>query len=77
MQIERFVNIFLIIGYQKLNKLMDSLSDINKALKLNNNYTKAYLRRGQIQFKLKNYEDALLDFEKVKTMDPSNINILT
>ncbi len=39
---------------------------------MNENYTKAYLRRGHINRDLENYDEARYDYEKVKTLDPSN-----
>jgi hypothetical protein len=37
---------------------------------------KAYLRRGQINMKLKNFEETLKDFEKVKSMDTRKIILI-
>lgn len=58
--------------YQKQNKLMDALREVNKAIKLNPNYTKAYMRRGNVQMALKNFEEAKYDYQKVKDLEPSN-----
>jgi len=60
---------------QKLGKFMEALADVNKSIALNENYTKAYTRRGNIQFDLKNYDEARYDFEKVKTFEPSNSEV--
>jgi len=58
--------------YQKLGKHLDALADVNKSIAMNENYVKAYQRRGNIHFDLKNFEEARYDFEKVKSLDPSN-----
>jgi DnaJ family protein C protein 7 len=57
---------------QKKNKTLDALGDINKAIEMNPNYTKAYLRRGNIHMSLRNFEEARYDFQKVKEIEPSN-----
>lgn len=58
--------------YQKLNNNMEALKDINKSISLNENYIKAYMRRGNIYMALKMYEEAKYDFQKVKDAEPSN-----
>ncbi len=58
--------------YQKLNNMMEALKDINKSISLNENYIKAYMRRGNIYMALKMYEEAKYDFQKVKDAEPSN-----
>lgn len=61
---------------QKKNKTLEALGDINKALSLNPKYTKAYLRRGNINMSLGNYEEARYDFQRVKELDPDNREVL-
>ena len=58
--------------YQKLNNMMEALKDINKSITLNENYIKAYMRRGNIYMALKMYEEAKYDFQKVKEAEPTN-----
>jgi len=62
--------------YQKQNKMMDALKDINKSITLNPRYTKAYMRRGNIFMALKMYEEAKYDFQKVKETEPGNRDVL-
>lgn len=50
---------------------MDALREINSSVRENPNYTKAYLRRGNIHMALKNYEEAKYDYQKVKDLEPS------
>lgn len=61
--------------YQKLNNMMEALKDVNKSISLNENYTKAYLRRGNIYMALKMYEEAKYDFQKVKDLEPNNSDV--
>jgi len=58
--------------HQKLGKNMDALTDINKSIVINENFAKAHQRRGNINYDLGNFEEARYDFEKVKTLDPTN-----
>src|SRR5690606_1881151 len=58
--------------HQKLNNNMEALKDINKAIALNENYLKAYMRRGNIFMNLSMYEEAKYDFQKVKDDEPNN-----
>ena len=51
---------------------MEALKDINKSISLNENYIKAYMRRGNIYMALNMYEEAKYDFQKVKDAEPSN-----
>jgi DnaJ family protein C protein 7 len=62
--------------HQKLNNYMDALKDINKSISLNENYTKAYVRRGNIYMALKMYEEAKYDFQMVKEKEPSNRDVI-
>jgi DnaJ family protein C protein 7 len=61
--------------FQKKNKLLEALADVNSAIDLNPNYSKAYLRRGNINMSLTNYEEARYDFQKVKEIDPTNHDV--
>lgn len=58
--------------HQKLNNMMEALKDINKAINLNENYIKAYMRRGNVYMALNMYEEAKYDFQKAKDAEPSN-----
>lgn len=48
----------------------EALNDLNKAIDINEEYTKAYLKRAEIQMKLQMYEEAVRDYERVKQLDP-------
>ena len=54
----------------KQEKFMDALADLNKAIEMDPEYTKAYMRRGQVYTHLKEFEKALQDYHQVKSRDP-------
>jgi len=58
-------------AYMKLKKFTEALADCNKAIALNENYAKAYLRRGEVRMELDDYEDATRDFNRADQLDPS------
>lgn len=45
---------------------------LQAAVDLNSNYTKAYYRLGLVEKHLKNYEEALRNFDKVLRLEPNN-----
>jgi len=47
------------------------LSDINKSIKYNDKYTKAFMRRANIYMSLNCFEEAKYDYNKVKELEPS------
>ncbi|XP_074915870.1 dnaJ homolog subfamily C member 7 isoform X2 [Chelonoidis abingdonii] len=49
----------------RLRKLEDAIDDCTKAIKLDDTYIKAYLRRAQCYMDTEQYEDAVRDYEKV------------
>uniref|UniRef100_A0A3B4DDW7 J domain-containing protein n=1 Tax=Pygocentrus nattereri TaxID=42514 RepID=A0A3B4DDW7_PYGNA len=49
----------------KLNKLEQAIEDCSSAIKLDDSYIKAYLRRAQCYMDLEQYEEAVRDYEKV------------
>ena len=50
------------VAYSKLSKNEDALKTLNKCIKLNPDYTKAYVKRGEVNQALGNHEEALRDF---------------
>jgi len=58
-------------AYMKAKKFQDALSDCNKAIELNDQYAKAYLRRGEIKMELGDYDGATIDFQQANQLDPS------
>merc|ERR1712001_526304 len=48
------------------------ISNCNDALKLDEKYLKAYLRRGRSYMELEKYEEAVRDFEQINKMEQGN-----
>lgn len=42
----------------------EALKDLNSAIELNEEYTKAYIKRGEIYLAMEDYEEAVRDFKK-------------
>jgi DnaJ family protein C protein 7 len=57
-------------AYMKLKKFTEALADCNKAIELNDDYAKAYLRRGEVRMELGDYDDATRDFNRCDQLDP-------
>jgi len=55
---------------------MEALKDINESIRLNENYLKAFLRRGNIYMALEMYEEAKYDFQRVKDKEPGNKEVI-
>ncbi|KAL6447496.1 hypothetical protein ACFW04_000011 [Cataglyphis niger] len=56
----------------KLGRLSESITECSEALKLNENYLKALLKRATIYMDLEEYEEAVRDLEKACKMDKNN-----
>jgi DnaJ family protein C protein 7 len=61
----------------KKNKLIEALQELNKSIELDKNNIKSYLRRGNVYFSLKKYDESLNDYMIVKEIDPSNSDVET
>ena len=61
--------------YNKLKKHDNALNDLNSAIECNEDYAKAYVKRGEINIEIENYEEAVRDFEKAKQISPHEFNI--
>ncbi|GAM25433.1 hypothetical protein SAMD00019534_086080 [Acytostelium subglobosum LB1] len=59
----------------QLNKITEAIDDCTKAIELDPNYVKALTRRAQCYLKKEQFEDAVRDYEKAKTLDPENEDI--
>lgn len=53
----------------KINKLQQAIDDCNQAIKLDENYLKAYLRRAKCYMDMNMYEEAIRDYETVYKKD--------
>ena len=58
----------------KLNKLDQCIEDCTKAIELDETYIKAYLRRAKTYMDKEEYEQAVIDYEKVYKLDKSKEN---
>merc|ERR1712223_858351 len=56
----------------KLKKFQDSIADCDEAIKLDDKYLKAFLRRAKSYMELEKYEEAVRDFEQVNKMERGN-----
>ena len=57
-----FAKHFSLLGLCKIKKDEEALKQLNKAVTLNPNYAKALVKRGEVNEKLGNHEEALRDF---------------
>ena len=57
----------------KLKKTAESISDCDKALDLDPNYTKALLRRAKTYMETEQYDDAVRDYENLMKNDRGNM----
>lgn len=55
-----------------MGRLSESITECTEALKLNENYLKALLKRATIYMELEEYEEAVRDLEKACKMDKNN-----
>lgn len=62
------------IVLSRLNKLPEAIADCNEALKLDENYLKALLRRAKCYMDSQDYESAVRDYEKACKLDKSREN---
>lgn len=62
-------------AYMAQREFVRALEDCNRSLTLNPNYTRAYLRRANVQMELESFEEALQDYNRVKDLDPRTPNI--
>lgn len=53
----------------QLNKLNESISECNEALRLDDSYLKPLLRRASCYMELQNYDEAVRDYEKACKID--------
>jgi tetratricopeptide (TPR) repeat protein len=47
-----------------------AIDDLGQAIALNEDYVKAYIKRGDLYLGLDEYEEAIRDYTKAKTLDP-------
>jgi len=62
--------------YTKLGALPQALEDCDKCIALNPSFAKSYIRKGLIQFQMKDYTKAISTFEKGLEFDPNNSELI-
>jgi tetratricopeptide (TPR) repeat protein len=60
------------MAFYKLHNISMSLSAVKEAIKYNPNNLKAYNLRGDIRYELKDYEEAIKNYERAMLLDPNN-----
>ena len=50
------------------------MKSLQASILRNEEYTKAYFKRGEINLSLNNYEDALNDFRRVENLEPGKFD---
>ncbi|GAM20110.1 hypothetical protein SAMD00019534_032850 [Acytostelium subglobosum LB1] len=59
----------------QLGKRNDAITDCTKAIELDPNYTKAYIKRGQCYMKEEQYEEAMRDYDRANQLSPNDPDI--
>jgi len=59
----------------KLNKNDDAIVALNKAIKFNPKYSKALVKRGEMNLALENYNEAIRDFSEASDHDSTGFNV--
>lgn len=62
-------------AFTKLEKYNEALTDLNKAIEYNSKYPQAYHKRGDVNIKLKNFDDAIRDMQRAQELDPSKFDL--
>lgn len=59
------------LAQMKLGNHREALTDLDRAIALNEKYAKAYLRRGDCKMELGDPQGATIDYQQANTLDPS------
>eukprot|EP00455_Lapot_gusevi_P022747 TRINITY_DN236_c0_g1_i1.p1 TRINITY_DN236_c0_g1~~TRINITY_DN236_c0_g1_i1.p1 ORF type:complete len:506 (+),score=151.41 TRINITY_DN236_c0_g1_i1:60-1577(+) len=62
-------------AHMKLTRWQEAVNDCTACLDINENYSKAYVRRATCYSQLENYEEAVRDYEKALKLDPENSDL--
>lgn len=63
------------IAFNKLNKNEEALACLNKCLKMNPEYAKALVKRGEVHQLLGDHEEAVRDFGNAAQIDQSGFGV--
>jgi len=59
----------------QLKRFKEAKEDCDRAIDLNSNYVKAYLRRATCNLQLEDFDASVRDYETVKRLDPQNDDV--
>lgn len=62
--------------FSKLGKLAEAIDDCAKAIQLDKNYQKPYLRRANAYMEIEEFDQAVKDFEQLVKMDARNLEYI-
>lgn len=63
------------IAQVKLKQNDKAITALNKAIKYNPKYAKAYVKRGEIHVMLEDYNEAIKDFGEASSLDPTGFGV--
>lgn len=63
------------IAQVKLGKNVEALRALNRAIKFNPKYAKAYVKRGEIHIMNEDFNEAIKDFSEASDHDPTGFNV--
>jgi len=59
----------------KQDKYDEALADLNNAIECNSKYPQAYHKRGDVNRKLKNFDEAIRDMQQAQELDPTKYDL--
>jgi len=59
----------------KLEKHDQALKDLDKAIEFNERYPQAFHKRGEVNLKLNEFDNAIRDFQSAQELDPGKFNM--
>ena len=62
-------------AYMKQSNNEEALKDLTNAIQCNPNYAQAFHKRGDVNQKLKNFDDAIRDFQRAQDLNPEKFNL--
>ena len=57
------------MAHQKANNMSAAMKDLDSAIKLNPQYTKAYIKRGELNMVKEEWQAAIADYEQASNLD--------
>lgn len=61
--------------FMKQERNEQALQDLNKAIYYNDKYPQAFHKRGEVNLILKNFDDAIRDFQSAQNIDPEKFDM--